>query len=82
MIGKVGSMERMFRVVRDPMTIIEVTRITLLRSQGQAGMGGITRSNETGTTSQQSSVKRGRKLQRQSTSQNVVLKQNYHYLIQ
>ena len=75
-------MERMFRVVRDPMTIIEVTRITLLRSQGQAAMGGITRSDETGTTSQQSSVMIGRKLQRQSTSQNVVLKQNYHYLIQ
>ena len=60
-IGKRESMQRLSRVVGDPMTIIEVTRTTLLKRQGQAGMGGIGRSDEHGTISQKLFVKRGKK---------------------
>ena len=45
-------------------------------------MDEITHSDETGNISQQSSVKRGKELQRQSTSQKVLRKKDYNYLIQ
>ena len=54
-------MERLSRVVGDLMNIIEVTRTTLLKSQGQAGMGGIGGSDKHGTISQKLFVKRGEK---------------------
>ena len=40
-IGKREIMERMNRVVGDPITMIEVTRITVLKSHVQAGVNGM-----------------------------------------
>ena len=72
-IGKRESMERMNRVVGEPITMIEVTRITVLKSQGQAGVSGM-RHHIAKIVCQEK-----KKIQLQSTSQRVCIYDNNYY---
>ena len=66
-IGKRETMERMNRVVGDPMSMIEVTRIIVLKSHVQAGVSGMTH-HITKVVRQER-----KKIQPQSTNQKVCI---------
>ena len=61
-------MERINRVVGDPMTMIEVTRITVLRGHVQAGMNGMRHHRKSRLSCQDM-----KKIQPQSTSRKVCI---------
>ena len=61
-------MERINRVVGDPMTMIEVTRITVLRGHVQAGLNGMRHHRKS-----RSSCQEMKKIQPQSTSRKVCI---------